>query len=82
MGMHAAVADHVRKPARSGRSMIASSRACSRCASFRPRGAIVTGAVRAGVKGLVLEGVRNGSAQQIGRSLIPAIEHARAANVP
>ncbi len=44
---------------------------------------LITGAVHAGVKGLVLEAYGTGNVpQQIGRSLIPALEHARDANVP
>jgi L-asparaginase len=44
---------------------------------------LITGAVNAGVKGLVLEAYGAGNVpQQEGRSLVPAIEHARRANVP
>ena len=44
---------------------------------------LITGAVRAGVRGLVLEAYGTGNVpQSVGRSLIPAIEHARAARVP
>ncbi len=45
--------------------------------------ALIIGAVRAGVKGLVLEGYGTGNVPlRIGRSLIPAIEAAREARVP
>ncbi len=44
---------------------------------------LITGAIRAGMKGLVLEAYGTGNVpQQMGRSLVPAIEHARQANVP
>ncbi|HSQ64322.1 MAG TPA: asparaginase [Polyangiaceae bacterium] len=43
---------------------------------------LVSSAVRAGVKGLVLEGYGAGNLPQLGRSLIPALEEAREANVP
>jgi len=44
---------------------------------------LITGAVRAGVKGLVLEGYGTGNVPlRIGRSLVPALESARAASVP
>jgi L-asparaginase len=44
---------------------------------------LITGAVRAGVKGLVLEGYGTGNVPlRIGRSLIPALESARDASVP
>ncbi len=44
---------------------------------------LITGAVAAGVKGLVLEAYGTGNVpQSVGRSLIPAIEHARAKEVP
>jgi L-asparaginase len=84
LGMHAAVADHVRKPApitafddRIEPSVLA----VRVFPGLEER--LVTGAVRAGVKGLVLEAYGTGNVpQQLGRSLIPAIEHARAAQVP
>jgi L-asparaginase len=45
--------------------------------------ALVIGAVRAGVKGVVLEGYGTGNVPlRIGRSLVPAIEQARDAQVP
>ncbi len=84
MGMHAAVADHVRKPAALGAfddRIEPSVLAVRVFPGLEER--LVTGAVLAGVKGLVLEAYGTGNVpQQIGRSLIPAIEHARAANVP
>lgn len=44
---------------------------------------LLTGAVRAGVKGLVLEAYGTGNVpQSVGRSLVPAIEHARDRQVP
>jgi len=84
LGMHAAVADHVRKPAALGAfddRIEPSVLAVRVFPGLEER--LVTGAVRAGVKGLVLEAYGTGNVpQQIGRSLIPAIEAARAANVP
>ena len=45
--------------------------------------ALIIGAVRAGVKGLVLEGYGTGNVPlRIGRSLVPALEAARDARVP
>jgi len=44
---------------------------------------LITGAIQAGMKGLVLEAYGTGNVpQREGRSLVPAIEHARQANVP
>jgi L-asparaginase len=44
---------------------------------------LISGAVRAGVKGLVLEGYGTGNVPlRIGRSLVPALESARDARVP
>ncbi|HEX4513381.1 MAG TPA: asparaginase [Polyangiaceae bacterium] len=84
LGVHAAVADHVRKPAPLGAfddRIEPSVLAVRVFPGLEER--LVTGAVRAGVKGLVLEAYGTGNVpQQVGRSLIPAIEHARAANVP
>jgi L-asparaginase len=84
LGMHAAVADHVRKaaPLATFDDRIEPSVLAVRVfPGLEER--LVTGAVRAGVKGLVLEAYGTGNVpQQIGRSLIPAIEHARAAKVP
>jgi L-asparaginase len=84
LGMHAAVADHVRKaaPLAAFDDRIEPSVLAVRVfPGLEER--LVTGAVRAGVKGLVLEAYGTGNVpQQIGRSLIPAIEHARDAKVP
>jgi L-asparaginase len=44
--------------------------------------ALVAGAVRAGVKGLVLEAYGTGNFPKLGGSLIPALEEARARGVP
>jgi L-asparaginase len=44
--------------------------------------ALVSGAIRAGVKGLVLEAYGTGNLPNLGGSLIPALEEARACNVP
>jgi L-asparaginase len=84
MGMHAAIAPHVRKPAplapfddRIEPSVLA----VRIFPGLEER--LITGAVRAGVKGLVLEAYGTGNVpQQMGRSLIPAIEHARSVSVP
>jgi L-asparaginase len=43
---------------------------------------LVTGAIRAGVKGLVLEAYGTGNLPHLGGSLIPALEEARARGVP
>ncbi len=43
---------------------------------------LVSGAVRAGVRGLVLEAYGTGNFPQLGRSLIPALDEARRAGVP
>lgn len=43
---------------------------------------IVSGALRAGVRGLVLEAYGTGNVPHLGRSLISALEEAREANVP
>ncbi len=44
--------------------------------------ALVSGALRAGVRGLVLEAYGTGNLPQLGRSLIHALHEAREANVP
>ena len=44
--------------------------------------ALVRGAIRAGVKGLVLEAYGTGNLPNLGGSLIPALEEARERNVP
>jgi L-asparaginase len=84
MGMDAAVASHVRKaePLAPFDDRIEPSVLAVRVfPGLEER--LITGAVRAGVKGLVLEAYGTGNVpQQIGRSLIPAIEHARDAHVP
>ena len=84
LGMHAAIADHVRKAAPAGAfddRIEPSVLAVRVFPGLEER--LVTGAIHAGVKGLVLEAYGTGNVpQQLGRSLIPAIEQARAANVP
>jgi L-asparaginase len=84
LGVHAAVASHVRKAAPLApfdERIEPSVLAVRIFPGLEER--LITGAVRAGVKGLVLEAYGTGNVpQQIGRSLIPAIENARAASVP
>ena len=61
----------------------ASSRACWPCASFLGLDpALVEGALRVGVKGLVLEAYGTGNLPSLDGSLIPPIERARAMGVP
>lgn len=84
LGMHAAVASHVRAASPVGafdERIEPSVLAVRIFPGLDER--LITGAVRAGVKGLVLEAYGTGNVpQQMGRSLIPAIENARAAHVP
>ncbi len=84
LGVHAAIASHVRAPQPLGpfdERIEPSVLAVRIFPGLEER--LITGAVRAGVKGLVLEAYGTGNVpQQIGRSLIPAIEQARESNVP
>ncbi len=84
LGVHAAIASHVREatPLAPLDDRIEPSVLAVRIfPGLEER--LITGAVRSGVKGLVLEAYGTGNVpQQLGRSLIPAIEHAREANVP
>jgi len=84
LGVQAAVAAHARKPAVLApfdERLEPSVLAVRIFPGLDPE--LITGAVRAGVKGLVLEGYGTGNVPlRIGRSLVPALESARAARVP